>query len=178
MTGPNIFVANATKLNELHDAIHAALRHRDDSPEGRKVWENACRRFHSEYDSLAFPGGLANAFARLDNGDSEGVEMVVQFLEADPYFFRSGYHKEDLIKRLCRQPLSEMQKKRLQKVILRQIRGRDRREFRAYCRLARVVSDPEFLKQVIKMAGPSAGTIPRHATRLLQYLSSCGIKPR
>jgi hypothetical protein len=98
--------------------------------------------------------------------------MAVRFLEADPYFFRSGYHKEHFIKHLCRKPLSEDQQKRLQQVILARIRGRDTREFRAYCRLARVVTDPAFQKQVAEMAGPSNGTVPRHAQRVIDYLKS------
>jgi len=60
----------------------------------------------------------------------------------------------------------------LQQVILARIRGRDSREFRAYCRLARVVSDPAFEAQVTKVAGPSNGKVPRHASRVLQYLKS------
>ena len=104
------------------------------------------------------------------------VELAVRFLEADPYFLRSGYHKERFIKHLCRNPLSEDQKKRLQEVIFAGIRDRDRREFRAYCRLARAVTDPEFQKQVTEMAGPSGGTVPRHAQWVLDFLRSAPVK--
>ena len=167
-----MFEANAAKLKDLHDAIHTALRRRSESPACRAVWQEACRRFHSEYDSLAFPGGLGKAFSLMEAGDPTTIEMVVGFLEADPYFVRSGYHKEVFIKHLCRNPLSEDQKERLRQVILARIRGRDRREFRAYCRLARVVTDPAFQKQVAEMAGPSRGTVPRHAQRVIDYLKS------
>jgi len=98
MTETNLFLSNAAKLRELHDAIHTTLQHRGENP---AAWEEACRRFHVEYDSLAFPGGLEKAFSQLKAGDPGMIEMVVQFLEADPYFFRSGYHKEAFIKHLC-----------------------------------------------------------------------------
>jgi len=84
---PNVFESNAAKLKELHDAIYAALKRRSESPACRAVWQEACRRFHSEYDSLAFPGGLDKAFSQLKAGDPTTIEMVVRFLEADPYFF-------------------------------------------------------------------------------------------
>ena len=169
---PNLFASNAAKLTDLHDAIHTTLRRRGESPACRAVWEEACRRFHAEYDSLAFPGGLGRAFSQVEAGDPTTIEMAVQFLEADPYFYRSGYHKVDFIKHLCKNHLSEEQKKRLQQVILSQIRDRDKREFRAYCRLARAVTDPAFQEQIDEMAGPSRGTVPRHAQWVLDYLKS------
>jgi hypothetical protein len=126
---PNVFESNAAKLKDLHEAIHTALARRSESPARRAVWEDACRRFHAEYASLAFPGGLARAFSQLEAGDPTAIAMAVRFLEADLYFFRSGYHKEDFIKHLCKNPLSEDQKKRLREVILARIRGRDPRNF-------------------------------------------------
>lgn len=164
----NIFLTNAARLRELHDAIHSALRRRS---EDFASWEKACRRFHAEYDSLAFPGGIATAFEKLEARDPGTIEQVVQFLEADPFYFRSGYHKVDMIRSLCRMPLSEDQKKRLQQVVLSQIRGKDKREFRAYCRLAKAVADEAFCAAVSKLAGPSNGTIPRHARWVLEHLS-------
>lgn len=151
----------------LASAIHVTLKHRN---ENYPAWEAACRRFHAEYDSLAFPGGLSQAFARLGAGDPEIIEQVVQFLEADPYYFRSGYHKVEMIKQLCRRPLSPDHKKRLQQVVLSQIRDHDKREFRAYCRLATHIVDPEFQKQIADMASASRALVPRHARWVLEYL--------
>jgi hypothetical protein len=175
---PNVFESNAAKLKDLHEAIHTALARRSESPACRAVWEDACRRFHAEYDSLAFPGGLARAFSQLEAGDPTAIEMAVRFLEADPYFFRSGYHKADFIKHLCRKPLSEDQKKRLQQVILARIRDSDKREFRAYCRLASAVTDTAFQNQVAELAGPSRGIVPRHARWVLEYLTSSPAKKK
>ena len=97
----------------------------------------------------------------------------MQFLEADPYYFRSGYHKVDMIKQLCRRSLSPDHKKRLQQVVLNQIRDHDKREFRAYCRLATHIVDPEFQKQIADMAGLSRALVPRHARWVLEYLKAC-----
>jgi hypothetical protein len=74
-----VFAANAAKLRDLHDAIHSTLRRRDESQACRAAWEEVCRRFHAEYDSLAFPGGLGRAFSELEAGNPTAIEMAVQF---------------------------------------------------------------------------------------------------
>ncbi|HEY6371667.1 MAG TPA: hypothetical protein VIX37_13895 [Candidatus Sulfotelmatobacter sp.] len=121
---PNVFESNTAKLKDLHEAIHTTLARRSESPARRAVGEDACRRFHAEYDSLAFPGGLARAFSQLEAGDPTAIEMAVRFSKL--ILTSSGrVITEDFIKHLCKNPLSEDQKKRLQEVIFARIRGRD-----------------------------------------------------
>ena len=165
----NIFLSNANKLRELHEAIRVTFDRRS---EDYAAWEQACSRFYREYDALAFPGGIEKAFQQLEAGDPETVELVIEFLEADPIYFRSGYHKVDMIRQLCRMPLSQDHKNRLQQVVLYQIRQRDKREFRAYCRLAKAVANEAFYRQVSTLAGPSNGRIPRHARWVLRHLNA------
>ena len=54
----NIFEANATQLRDLHAAIKNAFRRRNQGDLEWKAWEEACRRFHTSYDALAFLEGL------------------------------------------------------------------------------------------------------------------------
>jgi hypothetical protein len=77
----------------------------------------------------AFMAGLAKGYARF-------VEAAIAFLEADPWFFRSGYEKQNLIRHLKRSQPTQAQRERLGRVVLAAIDGRDRVEFRHYCRLA------------------------------------------
>jgi len=90
--------------------------------------------------------------------------------EVDPWFFRSGYIKAELVKHLSRFPLSNDQCKRLRSVILRKIHGRDVREFRSYCRLAAVVADHVFVQAVAELAASSDPLASRHAGWVLKYL--------
>ena len=79
----NIFEANATQLRDLHAAIKNAFRRRNEGDSEWRAWEEACRRFHTSYDALAFPGGLGNAMSLLGKNDPSTIEMVGRFLEAD-----------------------------------------------------------------------------------------------
>ncbi len=168
----NVFESNAAQLRDLHAAIKNTFARRNDGESQWEAWEEACQRFHTSYDALAFPGGIGKAMSLLEKSDPSTIEMVVRFLEADPWFFRSGYLKADMLKHLRRAPLSEDQRKRLQEVILDQVRGRHTsREFRWYCRLARFVSDVDFERQVADLAGPS-GSIPKRAQWVLDQLKA------
>ena len=169
MDNNNIFLANAARLRALHAAIHETLKRRKENP---AAWEDACRQFFSEYDKLAFPGGLTHALSRLKTDDPTVIEQAVRFLEADPCYFRSGYNKVDIIRQLCRKPISSEQKKQLQQVVLQQIRGRDSREFRAYCRLAKAVADEEFYKETSELAARSVGAVARRAQWVREHLDS------
>jgi hypothetical protein len=46
--------------------------------------------------------------------DSAEIETAISFLEADPYFFRSGYMKEEMWGRLKKAQLSPKQLSRLE----------------------------------------------------------------
>jgi hypothetical protein len=48
----------------------------------------------------AYPEGFWQAVAELKGGDTTHLEMLIDFLEADPIFFRSGYTKEKILRLL------------------------------------------------------------------------------
>jgi hypothetical protein len=86
----------------------------------------------------AFMPGLANGHARfvVPKARQRNVDVGIAFLEADPWFFRSGYEKQNIIRHLKRAALTEAQRMRLARVVLAAIDGRDRVEFRHFGRLA------------------------------------------
>jgi hypothetical protein len=168
----NVFKTNAAKLRDLHAAIKTTFLKRNRGDAQWKAWQEAVQRFHASYDALAFPGGLGRAMLLLEKRDPATIEMVVRFLEADPWFFRSGYHKACMIKQLRLCPLSEDHRKRLQQVILARIESEETpREFRWYCRLARYVSDADFERQVASFARAPGQLRQRHAGWVLAQLT-------
>lgn len=73
----------------------------------------------------AFLPGLAAAHARfvVPEARKRSIETAIAFLEADPWFFRSGYEKQKIIQHLKRAQLSEGQRLRLAHVVLAAIDG-------------------------------------------------------
>src|SRR5579884_3201796 len=80
----------------------------------------------------AYPLGFWERYRDLRAGESVDLEPFIEFLEADPWFFRTGYEKADIIRSLTRRLLTEKQASRLGQVVLNAVDSRDRREFRAY----------------------------------------------
>ena len=161
---------NARELRERHEAIHTAYRTRSVSKENWSAWTQACEEFHSSYDRLAFPGGLKRAYELLKQRDISIVEPVIAFLEADPYFFRSGYIKADFLRALPKFPLDNQQRVRLQEVILDRLQGPRRREFRKYCNLAPYVSTALFEQKVAALTNDRNEAVARSANWVLVAL--------
>lgn len=174
----NVFEANAAELEKLREKVDEMFRERGKSPEHTAAWQQAARTFHAEYDKLAFPGGLSREFELLRVGDITAIGMAVQFLEANPWFFRSGYYKADILKLLCKHPLSEEQCVRMRNVIFERVRGRPVREMRAYARFAPKVSTPQFEAEITSVAENANRQASRHAQWVLNCLKSAKGTPR
>ncbi len=87
--------------------------------------------------SRALPSCDPDFLTRLNDDQPLEIELAIAFLEADPWFFRSGYEKQAITHRLKRVRLDPSHQDRLRTVILRLVDTHDRREFRHYARLAR-----------------------------------------
>lgn len=107
----------------------------------------------------------------IDEGRSESIEDGLLFLETNPRFFRSGYHKSIIAGRLKSAPLTEKQRSRLRQVILAAAcDSQVGPEFNEYARLAIRVGDGDFLAEVDKRMRSSEGW---SRSRLARILSLC-----
>jgi hypothetical protein len=100
-----------------------------------------------------------------------GVDAVIEYLEKDEWKFGSGYAKADLIGLLRKLDLKPAQAERLRRVVLAVVEGRDRREFRHYCRLAGKVDSPQLRKDLTRRLEYENEMVRRHARWTLEYLS-------
>lgn len=66
----------------------------------------------------AYPPGFEAKFALLKAGRREGLEMALAFLEADPWFFGSGYVKADLLRFICRMSVDPVHWPRLKQIVI------------------------------------------------------------
>jgi hypothetical protein len=108
---------NAEIINRLKKRIDETVKYRDKNDNKRKEWEKACADFHSQYNTLAFPGGVSGAYERIVSGEPKAVEAALCFIECRPYFFRSGYMFKELLRKLKKSPLDDGQKERFEKVL-------------------------------------------------------------
>ncbi len=111
---------NAAEIVRLHRRIHETVKERSTSDAGRLAWKQACADFHQRFNQLAFPGGYGEALEKFRSGDTSVVEPALCFLELRPYFFRSGYMFNTLMRRMKPIPLTPDQRARLEAVRERQ----------------------------------------------------------
>jgi hypothetical protein len=77
----------------------------------------------------AWPDALWEAL-RPPHDDPSKLDTALRFLEEDPFFFRSGYTKVYVLRRLPRWPLTSDARRRIADIVLRAVDGPPRREFR------------------------------------------------
>lgn len=111
---------NAAEIVRLQRRIHETVKERSTSDAGRLAWKQACADFHQRFNQLAFPGGYGEALEKFRSGDTSVVEPALCFLELRPYFFRSGYMFNTLMRRMKPIPLTPDQRARLEAVRERQ----------------------------------------------------------
>ena len=77
-------------------------------------------KFLAEYEKLVdclFPGGYAKVFEQIQAGDASAIEFGLVFVEVQPYYFRSQYHRTALIRMLKHARVSSLQAERLKRVL-------------------------------------------------------------
>lgn len=120
--------------------------------------------------NAAYPPGFAEDFARLKQGDKTGLETAIRFLEADPFFFGTGYVKKKLIRFIKPPMLSSADAARLRNVVISMVDKRHDREFRAFCRLARKVDAPELRTELTRRLESDERDVRRRARWVLEAL--------
>ncbi|HLI68014.1 MAG TPA: hypothetical protein VKU90_16740 [Caulobacteraceae bacterium] len=121
--------------------------------------------------NLALPPDFWPQYNDLKAGDADSIDPMIDFLEADPMFFRSGYIKADVLRWINRLPLTTTQMRRLQAVVVGVTERRGGREFRRYCNLARRLEDTEFRLQIERLRGHADAAVRRRANWVVGRMS-------
>jgi hypothetical protein len=137
----------------------------------REVHRLAAQVFWDAVES-AYPAGFLESYERLRQSDLRGLEDAVRFLQADPWFFRSGYIKADLLRFITRLDLPARYYPRLRSVLLAAVDYRDRREFRSYCRLARAIDGPELRNALMDRLDSEDRGIRRRSRWMLEAIGA------
>ena len=156
---PRLFDANAVaKLNAMTDRKAAGGHHEWVDRFGKhQAFEGLLHPFWVALEAI-WPPPLAVALWK-PTGNRTEAELLIQFLEEDPFFFRSGYAKQVAIQRLKKFELTASQRDRVTQVCLDKVDGEFRREFRDYIRLAFQFVPPDVLlpQLVARLESPDPG---------------------
>jgi hypothetical protein len=158
----------SAKLEALHKRIDDTVRARDRSAADRERWSEACSDFHRLYSTLFYPGGDASLDA-LKLNDAEAIETALDFLDADPKHFRSGYTKEEVWRRLRNAPLTDAQRRRLEEISLRYLDRPVGREFWHMARVMGVVATEKFWNSIASLVESSEGPKKTRASYVSVY---------
>ncbi len=162
-------VRRAERLRSAMSGVEPTWRLGPDSHE-RRLADAQVGFFHEQWSGLYGPIGAAMASMKATPAP-DAIETLVRFLEAD---FRSGYVTADVIRALRRAELPPDIAERLRRVVLVAIDGRDRREFRAFCRLAVNVADSGLRSELERRAAEPVVRVTRHARWVLDALVAAG----
>ncbi len=161
-----IIKSEAEKMHKLHQAVHITLQTRS---KDRANWQKACEEFHSyisEIDSLIY-----KVYEEDEYSDAELLEFVIAFLEIDPLFFRSGYIKEEMLRKIKRSSLTPKQLSRLLNILHHAVENRGTREFKAYCRLAAVIADKKLIGALETTIRHGKGAQKSRAELMFQHIN-------
>jgi len=149
---------------------------RGDSAEAHGGWQRAAREFR-EARAMMYPDAFWADVRRLAAGEHEAVEPALVFLETDPWCFRSGYVKEELMRLLVRHELTAGERERLEGVLLRAVDVGDRREFRRSCRLAAHNKTPRLRQELGRRLLVEDPGVSRRALLMLTTLRRARFTP-
>lgn len=160
----------AKVAREARQAVHAAfskvVNRRDKEDPRTQRWLDAVERF---WHALAqvYPTHLQEVIdGRRDICEIDTVD-VLDFLEADPIFHRSGYMKARLLAVIKKRDLNRDEFLRFQHVVLQIVRTRDCREFRQYCNAAARVDDARLRSELAEILASGDADQKRRARWML-----------
>ncbi|MGE3075762.1 MAG: hypothetical protein AB7N24_18750 [Dehalococcoidia bacterium] len=126
----------------------------------------------SEYESVRaelHSPEFESAIEGMKTGDGAGAEYAVAYIEADPWYFRSGYFKATLARRLRRIRLTPEQQRRLRTAILASLPRGARYDWVEMRKLARRIETPVFREELERLSKvPDPGT-SRRAALMLEF---------
>lgn len=163
----NLIKREMEVMNRLQDDVHTTFLNRN---KDRDSWSKACEKFHSYISPI--DQEIDKIYETSELKDPETLEFVITFLELDPMFFRSGYIKEDMIQKLKRQELTQEQLNRVTLILIDAARNRGQREFKSYCRLAKVVSSDLLVKSLKSIIELQNGACKSRSKLMLGYIST------
>jgi hypothetical protein len=140
------------------------------------TWVDLTRRSIAVQNQLG--QWLESTISSLDDGEASPGGPALAYLEADPYYFRSGYARWRLAVRLSRVTLPGPQRSRARDLVLTVIDGQRHCGQPGLGRLAASVTDNELRRAVRQRLHSADGVVARRALRTIQHIRHPGLDRR
>jgi len=154
----------AAELESLQMALDRAHEARDGSAAATRKWHDAAAAFRSAVEAFYAP--YEQVLAGIRAGRWDCIEEATRFLVADPWCFRSGYLKADLMHALANAALPDHVVLPLREVVLRRIVDPQPRLVRYAAQLAANVWDEGFESQIMRLERDGSTAEQRAAARV------------
>lgn len=139
----------AAEVESLHVALNRAYDARDGSAAGNNKWHEAAMAFRAAVEAFYAP--YEEVLAGVRAGRLDAIEEATRFLVADPWCFRSGYLRAELMHALANTPLPSHVHEPLREVVLHRIVDRQPRLLRYATQLAASLWDQELEAMVARL---------------------------
>jgi hypothetical protein len=127
------------------------------------------------YEQRDIDSWLVDLTGRLSADEPAAIEEALAFLERDPYFFRSGYARERVARRLAHVELSPGQKQRARAVVLSRVDGQRFCPHPGIGRLARAVADNPLRRELRARLHHRDPAVARRALRMVVNVRRPGL---
>jgi hypothetical protein len=129
-------------------------------------------RYYEQRDIDAWLTELDGRFAA---GEAAAAENALTFLEQDPYFFRSGYARERVARRLARVELAPLQKVRARGIVTSTVDGERHCPQPGIGKLAKAVADNPLRRELRARLHHRDAAVARRALRMVVKVRKPGL---
>lgn len=162
----------AERVQKAHRPFQEAYQVYRQTRDGYAACEAARENFYAVLGTT-YPDEFLDVVNTWRRGEEADYEPILEFLEADPYFYGSGYMKSICLRLLKQVRLTPSNQERARGIILAYISRPIRfQEGREYERLARKVDSPVFREQLVSLLENGAGYEQQRADHILEILGS------
>jgi hypothetical protein len=138
-------------------------------PRGEPGHEEAAERFKRAFRDV-WPPDFFDRLKRCKEGEASALNDILDFIEACPRFFRSGYTLDEALRCVVRPPRTEMQTERMRGLVLAAVTRRLGLPFRRIPRLARNVDSPGLRKRLLALVDDADPVVRKRASVVLDVL--------
>jgi hypothetical protein len=115
--------------------------------------------------------------AALATGEATAIDRALAFLEDDPYFFRSGYARQRIARKLASSPLDEPQRQRARRIVMGWVDGQFHPGRAGAVRLARAVADNSMRRALLGRLRGDDSDVARRSLYALSSVKRPGYSP-